>query len=402
MKIGLAALQYHACVLQMYLQLLDAAGVEVVLFTTKELFREIRAFFGERDVPACDIRLLSRNDPFGALSMVAAASSELDRIVFTEFQFSTVEQWRHFLSLRFACPLWCGIHHAVDEPGRAWVPPWRPGLSSQVRLRQAAYARCSGYVVHSEPMRANLQPWAGNKPVCFLPVSFRDPDFRRNIPSECGTLTMTITGAVAAIRRDYELVLDAVESIRRRGANVQLVLAGSANSEYARAVIGRAGAINRQLGPCITWFEHYVGEELFRHTLETTQLLVTPLVKPPPLFLKWFKRYGLKKEYALGRNVTAATYDAVRFQLPIIYPAFYANGSPPHPGSLIYWSKRDLIRIMYRLYTEVSALADVTRDMAGYAARFVPESFVPQIRSALEATPEGGKSSPLSSPLHSE
>ena len=41
MKIGLVAFRYHAGVLQMYLELCAAAGVEVVLFTGAHILRDI-------------------------------------------------------------------------------------------------------------------------------------------------------------------------------------------------------------------------------------------------------------------------------------------------------------------------------------------------------------------------
>ena len=77
--------------------------------------------------------------------------------------------------------------------------------------------------------------WQTPRPVCFLPVSFRED--RQEASGNHDDFTVCIAGGVIANRRDYMASLEAVAGARRRGAGICLVVAGDTQSPYGASVV---------------------------------------------------------------------------------------------------------------------------------------------------------------------
>jgi len=383
MKIGLVAFRYHAGVLQMYLELCAAAGVEVVLFTGAHILRDIGQFFGQDAVPVAQSILNTGMRDSEFLRLIAAESADLDALLFVELQFDTQADWRCFNEAPFQCPVYAGVHDIVLEPGLEPLPCWRLPARLAARLRKAAFARVERFIVHQPQMQARFSKRMAPRATCFLPAYFRDRAFRRAPRVEGDLLRIAIPGVYSFARRDYGSVLRAAARVLERGFRLQLTMVGYPHGPGHAEVVEQFQAFGQQHSDALSWSRAYMEEGTFRAALEASDLVLAPLVPPPPRWEGWLPGGSERRVYALDRHITAATYDAARFQLPILYPAFYMPPGERHPGALTYDAEEDLANQLAALAENREALAALTADAIRHAGNFLPERFVAAFNAFL-------------------
>lgn len=385
MKIGLVAFRYHAGVLQMYLELCAAAGVEVVLFTSERLLRDAGQHFDGQKVPAARVVLNSGMTDSEFLRSIARESDGLDALIFVELQFDASEDWNSFKALDFRCPVHAGVHDIVLEPGLEPLPIWRFCDRSLAKLRAAAFARVSRFVVHAPAMRDRFAKEVAPRAVRWLPVYFRDRLFRRQARSAEGPLRVAVTGVYSLARRDYPMVLDVVAQLLERGIGIRVSMVGHPAGPGHAAVVARFERFEKRFPDALIWSREYIEEGSFRSALEASDLVLAPLMRPPPDWERWLPGGSERRVYSLDRHITAATYDAVRFQLPVLYPSFYLGAADRHPGALTFKDGAELADLLAGLAADRKRLADLTADAARYAETFTPEKFAPALKSLLSA-----------------
>lgn len=385
MTLGLVAWKYHAPVLKMYLELLREGGYEVVLYTNRKLLREMEDFFHPDPVPATVVPLPEGEIDTGLIRSIASDSQRLDALLYVELHAWRPSAWEALLRESFHCPLYTGIHDLAREWGDGFAHPPRFGPPVTARLRRQVFARFAGFVAHSPWIQRRLETLAPGKRVCYLPVSFRDRRFRRTGARREGPLAVCVPGGIAGSRRDYLSALRAVRAARRAGAAVELKLVGPPLSGATATIFTEARAVNEADPGSVAWTEEYQDEPAFRARLQEADVILAPLIQPPSLLAQWLRRDTRTKHYVVDTHITAATYDAIRFQMPIVYPSFYMKPPYLHPGAAVYASVRDLSGLLGRLEKDREELAALTRDMARYAERFTPQAFLPFFRKLLEA-----------------
>ncbi len=384
MKIGLVAHRYHAGVLQMYVELCAAAGLDVVLYTSEPIHRQLRQFAGDQPVRASRVVLDTGMGQADYLRLVAGESGQLDALLFVELQFDTPAVWRDFPGMAFRCPVYAGVHDIVMEPGLEPLPPWRVRARAEARLRAEAFrTKIDGFLVHSEQMKAWFERQAAPRKVCFVPVYFRDRRFRRVPRPAGGPLRCCITGAYSETLKEYHRAVEAFGRAADRGAEATLTLAGRPLWAERAEFIAFLGYFDARRPARLRWWTEYMDESLFSSVLEETDVLLAPVVRRPPPPAYWLPGGPSRRIYHPGTRITAGTYDAIRFQLPIIYPAHYMPDAAKHPGSLTYRSWDELADLLVDLAADRARLAALTDDMIRYAAGFTPERFVAPFRDLL-------------------
>ncbi|MFH0953631.1 MAG: hypothetical protein V1873_04810 [Verrucomicrobiota bacterium] len=383
MKIGLVAFQYHSGVLQMYLALCAAARHDVVLFTSEPVWRDVRQYYGDQAVPAGRIVLNTGVDDEAFIHRIAEESGDLDVILFVEMQSQKRLVWSGFLGEDFRCPVYCGVHDTVREMSLGWEPCWPFGDRGLARLRREAFSRIWGYVVHSPEIRGDLAPRVAPKKVCYLPAYFIDPLFRRNGARRTGPLNVCIIGLYTRARRDYALAFRALQRVLEMGGEAKLTLAGSPAWHDGQQIIRCAESLNAKHPGAVTWSGRYLHENEFRAALEHADVVLAPVIPPPSRFRLRLGRAPEKKRYALDTHITASTYDAIRFQMPVIYPSVYLGRHAPHPGAMVYREPADLVQLLYRLSRDRDLLAKHTEDMMQYAPSFAPQHFTSALGELL-------------------
>lgn len=385
MKIGLVAFRYHAGVLQMYLQLCAEAGIEVSLFTSEQILRDLRLFFGSGGPPASRVTLNTGMMTREFLRLIGEESAHLDALVFVELQFYSSSEWVCFRDTPFRCPVCAGVHDIVMEPGLEPLPRWRFAARALAKLHGEAFKRVSRFIVHSPGMEARFAAMVAPRPVRWLPVYFRDPSFRRPPPAADGPLHVCVTGGYSFARRDYEMVLDAAARVLARGCRIRFAMIGHPSGPGHAAVVTRFERFEKRFPRVLSWSREYIEEGEFRSAMEASDIVLAPLTRPPPEWERWLPGGSERRVYALDRHITAATYDAVRFQLPVLYPAFYMTPSDRHAGALTFKDEAELADLLADLAADRKRLADLTADAARYAETFTPEKFAPALKSLLSA-----------------
>jgi hypothetical protein len=371
MNIGLVAFRYHSGVLQMYLELCVAAGVRVTLFTSEVILRDLSQYFGEGSVPAARVLLNSGTSDGRFIRRIAAESGGLEALLFVELQYATPSDWRCFRDAGFRCPVAAGVHDLVTEPGLEPLPCWRISARARARLRREAFARIDRFVVHSPRMQARLAQQVAPRKVCFLPVYFRDRSFRRTPRRDDDILRVCIPGVYEYARRDYATALDAAARALDRGCRLHLSMVGHRTHRESALVVAAFRDFRARHEGALTWTPGYSEEAVFRRTLESADILLAALAPPP-------SGDGPKgRVYALDRHITAATYDAVRFQLPILYPSFYLPAAEQHPGSRVYTSAENLADLLVALASTPARVASLTNEAIRHSESFTPERFAP-------------------------
>lgn len=386
MKLGLVAHRYHAGVLQMYVELCAAAGFDVVLYTSETIHRQLAQFAGGGPVRAARVVLDTGLSAPEFRRLVARESGAVDALVFVELQFIGPAEWRGFAALDFRCPVYAGVHDIVREPGLKPLPPWRVAARAYAKLRAEVFrGKIAGFIVHSKEIRARWAALVAPRPVCFVPVYFRDARFRREGARREGALRVGITGAYLERLRQYGRALAAFERALERGAEATLALPGWAHWREKHAFMSRFGAFAARHPGTLSWSSEKrpTDESEFRAALEGLDVLVAPVVRAPGPLAYWVPGGPRRRAYAPDAHVTAATYDAIRFQLPILYPAHYMARSAAHPGALVFETWGELADRLVELARDRGLLEKLTRDMIGYAANFTPERFVQPFRDLL-------------------
>ncbi|OQW96403.1 MAG: hypothetical protein BWK77_04890, partial [Verrucomicrobia bacterium A1] len=256
MHIGLVAYRFHGGVLQMYVRLCAAAGIEVTVFTSDQIRRDIGQHFAPDPAPVRRFVICPQGSRTDFLGEIAAASAGLDALLFVELQFDTPSAWRSFLSQTFRCPIHAGVHDIVLEP----IPWWRMAARRYGALRGRAFASIAGFVVHAPRMRDRFAAVVAPRCVVCLPVYFRDARFRRSPDVVAGPLTLCVPGSYAAVRRDYDLVLGVSERLLQRGVAHRVVFAGSLPWGGDRSFFDRWRSHNRTHGDILSWSGEYMEE----------------------------------------------------------------------------------------------------------------------------------------------
>lgn len=385
MKIGLIEHKYHATSLAMFLQVLDQNGIEVSLFTSLLLFKEIELFFGKNKIPIKDVFLKKQASDIIFMNYIKHHSTHLEKLIFLELQFQSDEEWGFFLNNDWRCPIWYVIHHVINETGNRFVWPWRINKFRTNLNYRKSLQKAERIIVHGLKMKEDLENILNNKRISFLPFCFSNTLFERKIPDALpDKVRICVAGNITDQRRDYFSLLDAFKKASDSAAKLSLILAGRPIGKYGEKVVEACQAFNEKRETNkIVWFDGYVPEDLYITELKRSDFLIAPLSEPSSLLVKMFKKGGYNREYNIRTKQTGATFDSIRFKLPVAYPSFFLKSEDVHDGCVVFNDYHELTDLMISISLDSGFLQELTKKAISYSKGFEKEHFQKQILKTL-------------------
>ncbi|MCK4815725.1 glycosyltransferase, partial [bacterium] len=311
-RIGLGEYKYHATSLAMFLQVMDQECIEVTLFTSPALFKEMELFFGKKRVPVKEVFLKKKESDIDFLKFIKRLSTRLDKLIFLELQFKCDEEWDCYLDNNWGCPIWYVIHDTIKETGSQFIFPWRVNKYRENKYYKDSLNIAERVIVHGSQMKAEVENMLISKPISFLPFSFADTLLKREIPDELpGKVRFCVTGNITDQRRDYFSLLGAFNKALDSTDKLELILAGRPVGKYGEKVVEACQTLNKKRkNNKIAWFDEYVPEDLYMAILKEADFLIAPLTKPSSFWVKMFKKGGYNCEYNIRTKQTGATFDS--------------------------------------------------------------------------------------------
>ena len=189
------------------------------------------------------------------------------------------------------------------------------------------------------------------KDVYFLPKRHYEGPIEFNTEK----IVFTITGTIAKIRRDYDVVLNAISNIHEeyRG-KFKLILLGKPIGKYGNQIIDRCRKLISK-GYEIDYSETYISSDVMLEKLKTTSLMISPM--------NINYESGIIKERFTYTKGTGTFNDALRFGLPTIVPSDYQIDKEFADCFLRYNSAGELYEIILQLITnkgELKKIRDAT------------------------------------------
>lgn len=161
-------------------------------------------------------------------------------------------------------------------------------------------------------------------------------------------LVVTIPGLIDRTRRDYEVVLDAVNMLPRDHADsIEIVLLGSPQGQYGERIIDRAEQFE-QTGALVTYFRNWIPTETFEKALSRTDILVSPLRRTRPI-------NGFVEEYGVSKG-SGAISDAIRQSTPLLLPDWFNVPARVAPGIRTFNAAEGLAQVISKYCSDEEAL----------------------------------------------
>lgn len=182
----------------------------------------------------------------------------------------------------------------------------------------------------------------------FTPVVWDEQNSSTAQGQNDDRVVVTIPGMIDQTRRDYEVVLEAVNILPREHADsIEIVFLGSSQGQYGERIIDRAVKLE-QTGASVTYFRNWIPTETFETTLSRTDILVSPLRRTRQI-------NGFVEEYGLSKG-SGAISDAIRQSTPLLLPEWFDVPERVSPGIRTFDGAEGLAQIISKFISDEDAL----------------------------------------------
>lgn len=148
-------------------------------------------------------------------------------------------------------------------------------------------------------------------------------------PHQSETIVFAVTGSVNSQRKDYAILLQAIQQLKQRQPQqkLKLILLGWAKGERAQTIIDEFLALaDAQF--TLDYFPDYVSQEAFAEHMAQVHFLVAPI--------KLRTRHKIHLEFYGKTKISGIENDAVYYRKPFILPQDYALPPDLTPIALTY------------------------------------------------------------------
>ncbi|WP_424017686.1 hypothetical protein ACOZ4N_17715 [Halorientalis pallida] len=326
--IGLLETNYHSHILYYIARVADTPDSSVTLFTVPEIEEKIRDRIEETGVAVewvvadpdeSERAFLDRIEPI--------CERTLDVLIVNTISGPAPELYNY---IRFDpdCPKLLWIYNV-----RTWLEPKLSvprnlksflDYNSRTICNQLVRRNYDGLLVQYSPWKTYIERETGyDGPVYAFPRIFYENDettAEADVTADPPT-TVTVPGAIID-KRDYDLVLDAVESRFDADDPVELCLLGrpgTARGEtgYGDRILDRCATLDER-GYDVTYYRDWIPQSEFNEWLEASDVILSPVTIPK-------ERYGYTELHGQTTG-TGAIFDALGYGKPLILPDEYVVG----------------------------------------------------------------------------
>lgn len=312
MAVGVLELGTHANNLIDLCQVLEGLA-DVTVFTTRELHDRVEtAVVGEVTW------VLQEPDESrrAFLSRIERRTPSLDVLLSLPL-YGTVVDYLDYARFAPDCPF---VLSAYDLNGWTATDPAltrRPYNYAKYPLKRWLLRRVDVLLVEFDSIETHVEHRFEQVPVdAFTPVVGDDEQGGRG--GGDGDVVLTVPGMIDRSRREYGVVLEALEALEALDeegtSDVELVLLGEPVGEYGDAVVDRARNIGGE-DVTVTTFESWIGVDTYARELGRSDVLVSPLRRHRTVD-------GFVETYGRTKG-SGAISDAIRHATPLLLPSWY-------------------------------------------------------------------------------
>lgn len=246
--------------------------------------------------------------------------------------------------------LTCGVKIKAIHNANYWFHPKAKSILHYIdkRLLNRFWRdRFDSFVVVSPGVKKYVEQLASHIPVFLLPFTELTP--HKNEYHRPKKLLITIPGKVNSKRRDYDTVLDVIESYIAKSSEkrVHFDFLGFLDAAKEKKIYQRILSINKKK-ELIRFNTSFVSDEEFSKRMQDTSIILSnnQYVFNHP---KRIELYGITKE-------TGIIYQAVKHKKPVLTNLFTPGVPYLEKNILRYCDKSDLLNIILKLEKDNSTL----------------------------------------------
>jgi hypothetical protein len=307
----------------------NPAKNEVLLFTTSRLLPNIEHDLGDYSKL---VKITVKENEQSFFSFIKKINQTCNEGV-NLLILNTVSRWE-FLFLNPGCPTFAYFYSLkfwfqdVSSPWTlfrkwfkinylntlSWLPNrWHANPFFGPIIRKGILVKIHGVFIEYPPF-VNLltEAFDCRKPVFFLPKRVYEGEESNPVNKKT---VFVIPGMISNLRRDYSIVLDALQELPRESlSNMKLILLGKPIGKYGLTILQRLNELN-QLGLETKCFVQYISHEVFSETLSGSDVIIAPI--------KFDYHSGVISEKFTYTKGTGTFPDMIRYAKPTIVPSEY-------------------------------------------------------------------------------
>jgi N-acetyl sugar amidotransferase len=171
------------------------------------------------------------------------------------------------------------------------------------------------------------------KQIIHIPSFYYDPEFASQHPPKKSPLKIIVPGTIDPDRRDYHLVLDAVEIVLSQTQDFEISLLGDPIAEYGKQIHIRAKKINDRYGKqIIKYYENRYTDNEFLIERSSGHFLIAPVL--PGFYLD-----GIKEIYGISKS-TGSCFDILASAIPGVFPK-WLSVNPKFESSILRYENAE-------------------------------------------------------------
>lgn len=368
-RLGLVELFTHENNLYNLCKIGMAAGHELTIFTTSEMYEslDMTEGFGTDRVSWV---IQDDDESLSAfLTRISDRTTDIDLLLVTSI-YGTAPELRHFWQFNPDCPVAVWIFNA-----NAWLGGYsvRKGLVGNVNTlaRRRILSNVNAIIVEYEPIRSYVETELNNRVVekvrCFPPVYADDPrltGLNQEVSSDSGAsgIHFVVPGRIEQSRRDYDTVCDVFEMVDPTVANsLRLTLLGKPYGEYGKRIIERCDALTER-GVNVTVFNEWIPIDTYRQTLRDATFLLCPLQRTT-------ESASITEVYGRTKG-SGNVWDAIQNATPLVVPSHFEVAHYIKSSTYSYESSTDLTDFIERVAADTERIASLQQNALANAKKF--------------------------------
>lgn len=301
--------------------------------------------------------------------------------------FNTLEKhFGFFAGIRFQCPTIMRIHNANASlfPAESiqwsinnlWKIPsylfWRVLIQRGWQSKRQLYKKMTLLMLPSSGIASQVSVSA--KEIGFDNIAEYAIPFSclgdAQPPPPADTISFAVTGSVDAGRKDYDLLLQALQKLRQDHPEQKLsmVFLGSAKGKNAQKIIEKFLRLKDDHFN-VEYFQDHVSSQCFAETMTKVHFLIAPL--------KSCTQYKIHREYYGKTKISGIENDALCHRKPVILPEDYSLPTDLKSIALAYRDADSLCEAVVQMIknNHWQTLTQKFNNLLNYQREMMAESF---------------------------
>ena len=197
------------------------------------------------------------------------------------------------------------------------------------------------------------------KPLFSFPFMFHKSSIVKPVSSD--RVRVVIPGYVENVRRDYDIVIKAIEGCYNYHDRLEFFLLGKPKGVYGESIINKAKSLNAS-GFNIHYFDEYIPFDDWKSFMVSADVLLLPIRSV-------FESVESNEFYGVSKG-TGTVSNAVRYGKPFLIPSSQSVGDELFGMIHAYDSVDDIVSFLSKCVVDKSFLKVVKRDALSSAKCF--------------------------------